>query len=288
MKLALLPIWLALPMLAQVRATFEPLADAETKRTTGVKDLTLWNVTVESNQASVNRGDVERLTAFTELRPSMAEDMIRKSSGADGRTLAGKGWDGIAPLGGPLLLSWGISATNYWSIGIGGVVTVGNVVRGLLKGQAPEGTMYLPEFMPDVMACKSGYCGNWLVLTSKIGKPEKVEVGALLSQQFGIGVGVESKFPILGAASVAVPLADRQNRVISRDYLASESPRHEALPPLLAARSGDTVERALKEGSAHGEPAPIVTHPQIPDEDEARALQIAAWVRERSAMGAGN
>jgi hypothetical protein len=28
-----------------------------------------------------------------------------------------------------------------------------------------------------------------------------------------------------------------------------------------------------------------VTHPQIPDDDEARALQIAAWVRERSAMG---
>jgi hypothetical protein len=28
---------------------------------------------------------------------------------------------------------------------------------------------------------------------------------------------------------------------------------------------------------------PVSTHPQIPDEDEARALQVASWVRERSA-----
>jgi hypothetical protein len=39
--------------------------------------------------------------------------------------------------------------------------------------------MFLPEFMPDVMTCTGGYCGNWLVLTSKIGKPERVEVGSL-------------------------------------------------------------------------------------------------------------
>jgi len=275
MRLALL-LLACVPIWAQVRATFEPLADAETKRTTGVKDLTLWNVTVESNQASVNRGDVERLTAFTELRPSMAEDMIRKSSGADGRTLAGKGWDGIAPLGGPMLLSWGISATNYWSIGIGGVVTVGNVVRGLLKGQAPEGTMYLPEFMPDVMACKGGYCGNWLVLTSKIGKPEKVEVGSF-----------------------------------SAEVLSSRNPQ----PPAMSGETGDLLFRckpinggACSDGSyvtspaeavpswpsdcgcIEGEPCGCsefigVTHPQIPDEDEARALQVASWVRERSAMG---
>jgi hypothetical protein len=45
---------------------------------------------------------------------------------------------------------------------------------------------------------------------------------------------------------------------------------------------------AINENAAKRELAaiPVSTHPQIPDEDESRALQIAAWVRERSAMGA--
>jgi hypothetical protein len=42
--------------------------------------------------------------------------------------------------------------------------------------------MYLPELMPDVIACKGGYCGNWLVLTSKIRGAQQVVVGQVTAQ----------------------------------------------------------------------------------------------------------
>lgn len=167
------------PAFGQVRATYEPLAEAETKRATGVKTLTLWNVTVESTLPTINRGDVERLTPFTELRPSMAEDLIRKSSGANSLTLLGKAWDGGAGFVATGLGIVGYAAQSKEMALAGGAVAVVSMFRNLLKGQAPDGTMYLPEFMPDVMTCKNGYCGNFLVLTSKIGSPVRVEVGAL-------------------------------------------------------------------------------------------------------------
>lgn len=199
---------LALPAFGQVRATFEPLAEFEAQRTTGVKNVTLWNVTVNSYLPSVNRGDVERLTDFTELRPSMVEDLIRKASGANGITLVGKTWDQGAPLAGPGLLSWGISASNPWSMGVGAAITLGNIIRGALKGQAPEGFNYIPEFMPDSMPCKDGYCGNWLVMSSKVGKPEKVEVGGIYEIPIqGTITLTPGSIDLRGPNTIAVPIS---------------------------------------------------------------------------------
>ncbi len=237
----------------QVRATFEPMGDLEVKETMGLKIVTAWNVTVESNQATVNRGEVERLTPFTELRPSMAEDLITKAASGDPRTVVGKGWDGVAPLAGPGLMSYGFAASNPWSIGVGIGITVGGIFRGIFKDQPPDGTRYIQALMPDQFACKAGYCGNYLVLTSKIGSPVKVEVGSLTAglllpaNRLGFSGGPFSGLPIQAGFSPA-----------------------------------DSVEQPRVSFHAASD-TPIVTHPQLDEPIIYDTARIAAMIRERSA-----
>ena len=273
MKLALL--LLALPAFGQIRATYEPLAESETKRATGVKTLTLWNVTVESTLSTINRGDVERLTAFTELRPSMAEDLIRKSSGANGLTLLGKGWDGGAGFVATGLTIGGYAAGSKETIIAGGAVAVVTMFRNLLKGQAPDGTQYLPEFMPDVMTCKAGYCGNFLVLTSKIGSPVRVEVGTLTPNLIALG----GKLPETFREAIG-------SSVFPRLLLPTVDAVSNKVPASLSIAGTQTIEATVRSA---GNSVSIVTHPQTGEVEvpEIDSYQIATWVRERSAACGG-
>jgi hypothetical protein len=271
MRLALLSIWLALPLCAQVRATLEPLADIEVKRALGKDALSysLWTVTVESPRPTVQRGEITRLTPFTELPAGMSADLLTKSEGMSFWTLMGKGWDSGAPLAGPGLLSWGISASSPWSMGVGAGITLGGIIRNALKGQAPDKTQYLAKLLPDTVACQDGYCGEWLVMTSRQEMAAKITVGDALGVANSVHSGLQSALgvqlePVVATAThttapmtVNTGLPSHESRVLGQ-FLA--------VPPSsddpYALGSGAFVSSSAL-SSVHENIVPKRTHPQV-------------------------
>ncbi len=150
--LLLTPQLLAQFSLTSVRATFEPLAEVEVQRALGkdaAKSYSVWTVTVESNAPIVQRGEITRLTPFTELPAHMSADLLTKSEGVSFWTLLGKGWDGGAPLIGTGLSTYGFAAQSKEYAIAGGAIALVTLTRNLLRGQAPDKTEYLAKLLPD-------------------------------------------------------------------------------------------------------------------------------------------
>jgi len=159
-----------------ISVIMEPLGESVAKRTMGT-DYTLWRVypsTSDLAATSIPRSSITSITPIAELPSAMARDLVTKGAGRNAWTLLGKGWDGGAPLASGVLNAVGVAAKSRKSLYVAGGITVAELFRNLLRGQAPTPALYAEQFLPDTVPCSKGDCGEYYVLTGRVKDPVRV------------------------------------------------------------------------------------------------------------------
>ena len=168
-----------------ISVIMEPLGTADTQRVMGSSNNTLWRVypsTTDIAATSIPRSAVTSITPISELPSKMAKDVLGKHAGANGLTLLGHGWDSAAPLIGDGLGFAGWALDSKEALYVAGGIKVVSLIRKLFVGQAPTPASYADDFLPELIPCNHGNCGEWYVLTEKLPNPQRQEIPATVAK----------------------------------------------------------------------------------------------------------
>lgn len=168
----------------QLTITLEPQPLSWSKRLTGTKDLQLWALyitTADPGTPVITRAGIQGATPISEI--VLESDVLERAKAANGLNLAGRTWDAGAPLISQAMSAYGWARGSTPFQWAGAALAGADLLRNLLRGRGPDPAPILARLLPEKIACASGDCGQWFVLTATQPDAQRMVVGVTLNSQ---------------------------------------------------------------------------------------------------------
>lgn len=158
----------------------EPQPLKVTERVIGSREFGVWlySITTQSSAPQrISRTQITAATPVNELTAAMSADVMRRAAAGNGWTIAGKGWDAVAPIASDVMLGFGFaegsSALKAAAWTIKGLSLTRNLLRGV---KAPNPEDAIKQLLDDEIACVDGSCGEFYVVTGLIPAADRIGV----------------------------------------------------------------------------------------------------------------